>query len=399
MIVGAGELPKFIGHYLEDYFDIIFGCDNWFAGGCAGTDVDQDESGLDEWGNAQTAEYIEKECEHRGIFWKDLRNKKILFLDIWERSLGLEGPNLNAVEVIYQLLSKHGISFKKVYFSNNDLNLCENSTKWIQWEKTWPNSPNTLSSMEWTIWKPKIDLSHYVDENFKGLDWTSFLYYHKTHENKILSDFNPNSNKKFMCLMGGGRPHRVRLWSLLNKSKIINDGHVSFMHEGISLDGVMFPQGVIAYDNSGLLPFFNDSLFSVIPENAFGTSSWFHHPTNTAEKVNIYDLKFISEKTWRVIATGHPFIIMGNKGILTYLKERGYHTFPELFDESYDGLEWSGEREMHIQHEILKLCSMEKSKLRDLCESVWWKVEHNRKLFYDEQSHKDYFLKDFYENI
>ena len=45
---------------------------------------------------------------------------------------------------------------------------------------------------------------------------------------------------------------------------------------------------------------------------------------------------FITEKTYKPIYTGHPFIIWGNPGTLTYLRSIGYKTFPTLFDESYD---------------------------------------------------------------
>ena len=45
---------------------------------------------------------------------------------------------------------------------------------------------------------------------------------------------------------------------------------------------------------------------------------------------------FITEKTYKAIYAGHPFIIWGNPGTLTYLRSIGYKTFPTLFDESYD---------------------------------------------------------------
>ena len=45
---------------------------------------------------------------------------------------------------------------------------------------------------------------------------------------------------------------------------------------------------------------------------------------------------FITEKTFKPIMYGHPFIIFGSPGTLKILKEKGFDTFPELFDESYD---------------------------------------------------------------
>jgi hypothetical protein len=45
---------------------------------------------------------------------------------------------------------------------------------------------------------------------------------------------------------------------------------------------------------------------------------------------------FITEKTYKPIAFRAPFIVIGQPGILKYLKSCGYMTFSELWDESYD---------------------------------------------------------------
>ena len=45
---------------------------------------------------------------------------------------------------------------------------------------------------------------------------------------------------------------------------------------------------------------------------------------------------FFSEKTWKPIMVGHPFIILGSPGMLRILKNRGFMTFDKWFDESYD---------------------------------------------------------------
>ncbi len=45
---------------------------------------------------------------------------------------------------------------------------------------------------------------------------------------------------------------------------------------------------------------------------------------------------FMSEKIWKPIVTGHPFILLGNVNTLSYLKELGFKTFDKWIDESYD---------------------------------------------------------------
>jgi len=48
------------------------------------------------------------------------------------------------------------------------------------------------------------------------------------------------------------------------------------------------------------------------------------------------NVRFITEKTYKPILMGHPFTVHGTTHTLEYLKEIGYLTFPEIFDESYD---------------------------------------------------------------
>jgi hypothetical protein len=48
---------------------------------------------------------------------------------------------------------------------------------------------------------------------------------------------------------------------------------------------------------------------------------------------------FISEKTFKPLFVGHPFIVYGNRNSLSYLREMGYQTFHPWIDETYDTLD------------------------------------------------------------
>jgi hypothetical protein len=48
------------------------------------------------------------------------------------------------------------------------------------------------------------------------------------------------------------------------------------------------------------------------------------------------DTLFFSEKIWKPIMVGHPFMLYGNKDSLKYLKNMGYQTYDKWIDESYD---------------------------------------------------------------
>jgi len=70
---------------------------------------------------------------------------------------------------------------------------------------------------------------------------------------------------------------------------------------------------------------------------------------------------FISEKTFKTIASNHPFIIFGNKHSLKYLRSLGYQTFHPLINEEYDELETWG-RLSAIITELNRLKNMSNEK-------------------------------------
>ena len=75
-----------------------------------------------------------------------------------------------------------------------------------------------------------------------------------------------------------------------------------------------------------------------------------------------------------------PFIIYGNVNSLKVLKERGYETFSEIFDESYDSVEDDGTRLKMVCEEIEKISKLSLEECFDLYESVKDKLIHNRNL-------------------
>jgi hypothetical protein len=44
----------------------------------------------------------------------------------------------------------------------------------------------------------------------------------------------------------------------------------------------------------------------------------------------------LTEKTFKPIALGIPFVIVGTRGSLEYLRSYGFRTFDHIWDESYD---------------------------------------------------------------
>lgn len=68
---------------------------------------------------------------------------------------------------------------------------------------------------------------------------------------------------------------------------------------------------------------------------------------------------FISEKTFNVIAHGHPFIVVGPAGFLKKLRELGFKTFTGILNEQYDDIEDHSLRLKTVVEEIQRLAQLD----------------------------------------
>lgn len=181
----------------------------------------------------------------------------------------------------------------------------------------------------------------------------------------------------YNCLQKRPRNHRAWMFDSLYHANLLTDGinsmnffecHKSYM------DGKTIPQ--LSYNQySRLLPMLppTDTL-EKLPEfqshdcgsylenfnNDITLNSWLSVISEASFSDNELTC-FISEKTFKTIASNHPFIIFGNKHSLKYLKSLGYKTFHPLINEEYDDLE-TWERLAAIIAELNRIKNMSKEK-------------------------------------
>lgn len=92
---------------------------------------------------------------------------------------------------------------------------------------------------------------------------------------------------------------------------------------------------------------------------------------------------FLSEKIWKPIQTGHPFFVLGNPGTLNYLRNNGYRTFSEWWDESYDHVDDYRIRTEMITQEIKKLSNYSIDDLKTIRKEMNEVILHNKTLHYN----------------
>jgi hypothetical protein len=114
-----------------------------------------------------------------------------------------------------------------------------------------------------------------------------------------------------------------------------------------------------------------------------------------AETLNDNNIHYISEKTFKSLAAGHLFVVLSGAGFLKNLQSRGFKTFSDFYDESYDN-------ELSLEKRIAKIISTLKyikscdyKKLYQETESI---RKHNQQLMLD-TAKIDSFNKQQYNKI
>lgn len=106
-----------------------------------------------------------------------------------------------------------------------------------------------------------------------------------------------------------------------------------------------------------------------------------------------YTPTFITEKTFKPIAFQHPFVVYGNRGTLRTLRNWGFETFDNLWDESYDELVNNDARRDAV---IDILNHIEPCKHTTETQR---RLEHNHRLFFDKEQVRAGIIKDIIKPI
>jgi len=110
------------------------------------------------------------------------------------------------------------------------------------------------------------------------------------------------------------------------------------------------------------------------------------------ETVAEYPYPYFSEKTWRAMVTGRPFMMVNAQHSLKKLQEFGFLTFSDWWDESYDEKALAADRIESMVATLKSLASLSKKELRKLNQDMLPVIQHN-------QNHLIKFASDDLENI
>lgn len=272
--------------------------------------------------------------------------------------------------------------------------------------------------------KFNVNLCEFLHHDFKN-QFTNLNFYNNDIFLKLVSYFLPRGippthdtiNKKFVCTTYRHHPSRYFILSflsfdidnvLLSYPKLIKEQGIinySFVGESNIEPFVTFLQKKDFKCFNKLLRGFknlktNAPLFIDIKKVTKDNFSEFYDQENffnstifecynqsfcsiVCESVYDYFSPVLSEKLFMSFALKKPFILVGPKHSLRYVKELGFKTFSGFFNESYDDIECHNERMYKIFSlidELSQLTTFEQSKiLVDINEIL----EHNKNHVYN----------------
>ena len=150
------------------------------------------------------------------------------------------------------------------------------------------------------------------------------------------------------------------LWSY-NTEIIINDDEQDNPLELDSVSG--WRESVAGFVNNG--PYFCDSDDDQshndhrhVPINLY-QDSYCHLVIETLFDADQSGGAFLTEKTYKAIKFGQPFVIIGTAHSLRALRQQGYRTFDHAIDNSYDEITGNTQRWLAVRKSILEIQSQD----------------------------------------
>tara|TARA_B100000282_G_scaffold296612_1_gene279152 strand:- start:1458 stop:2780 length:1323 start_codon:yes stop_codon:yes gene_type:complete len=186
--------------------------------------------------------------------------------------------------------------------------------------------------------------------------------------------YKKNKTKSYMCLNGKDKHTRRYLLDKLPIAK----GHVSY----VCYDGV---DPHIKSDTK--VPIILDQEQHSIKRNDRWMNPEIYHDAYINVVTEAFPDKeidcFITEKTFKPMLHLQPFMIQGNRYTLRRLREAGYKTFHDIWDESYDELETWQQRTDAMVEQLHKWCELSSQQQYEKCQSVWHILSHNQQMVFN----------------
>lgn len=292
---------------------------------------------------------------------------------------------LDIVEPLYEsLVVDEDIPARKIYLCNNAFDLNQEVIKYAR-----------ANDLEFMNVEQFLEFELYVGKQAHEL---------KLDLTNILSD--KHYSKKFLNFNRRWRLHRPTLVALLQIKGLLDKGHVSLVphndFDGTWTMAIPKIKNIIKKDREllNLITQHEDEILAIPPMHLDTDDLSINLAALERETLYLYEnsivsivsettffddnlnnsARFLSEKIFKPISMGHPFIMVTVAKSLEALKSLGYKTFHPFIDESYDDEFDPCLRLKKVIHEIEKISNYTDEQVKEFCNNVKEICEFNRQL-------------------
>ena len=241
--------------------------------------------------------------------------------------------------------------------------------------------------------KNSMDLRKIQEHGLESIHWFANGYLCAEHWYRLYKDLRILKTQhpikhKFICanrLMDNDRVYRIKFLNMLDTSQglyslLENDPQTNRTPNEIYPNNQVSASSFDSHENSSawldLESYYSEEYQDFYP--SAWKSSFLHVVTET-----VIDRQHLTEKIFKPIAMGNPFVLVGGQGSLQYLRDYGFKTFGQWWDEGYDSIEDPAERMQAVADVVNGIGNMTLLELEKLRTSMQSVLDYNYNWFYN----------------
>jgi hypothetical protein len=244
---------------------------------------------------------------------------------------------------------------------------------------------------------------HYCKTDCYFSNIVEYLENLRAHESYPQVYHKINKPYNFLFLNGRLRPHRKYLIDAMRDRQLLDQALWTNLNDRVEMawssrlqTGESEPVRLLPpqYEIDRALPNMNTVPTGFIKHHLFG-NTWGDAEINPAayidtyfsvvtETVYDYPYTFRTEKIWKPMIMGHPFVAVANRGYYRDLHNAGFQTFGKLIDETFDQIDDPRDRADRIVDTVADICYNGAASFlesaRSVCKYNYQQLrEHNRR--------------------
>ena len=215
--------------------------------------------------------------------------------------------------------------------------------------------------------------------NYVGYPYMLGIPFYEPNEDIIFD--NRKIDKNFLCLNRRVKPFREQIVEIIHDYNLFDKFHYSFGVDGESRNHPFYKKidTILRSEFNPITGLEKSTFCLLITENSVEYVDRIHDlNVDKAIHLNGNLINHLTEKTTRALCLGMPFIVVSSPFSLKTLRDHGFKTFGDFWNEDYDEhIHWE-DRFEKIKKLIIEISNFSLDKCNELYKQMIPILEHNR---------------------